>query len=63
MFVCSVFVTLKVPPWILNPMLEKGNTVLLLLLLPQAQAPPPLDSEMGWAGELWSKTNLLTWQN
>ena len=25
--------------------------------------PPPLDSETGWTGELWSKTNLLNWQN
>ena len=24
---------------------------------------PPLDSEMGWTGELWSKTNLLNWEN
>ena len=24
---------------------------------------PPLDSETGWTGELWSKTNLLKWQN
>ena len=24
---------------------------------------PPLDSEMGWTGKLWSKTNLLKWQN
>ena len=24
---------------------------------------PPLDSEMGWTRELWSKTNLLNWQN
>ena len=24
---------------------------------------PPLDSETGWTGELWSKTNLLQWQN
>ena len=24
---------------------------------------PPLISEMGWTGELWSKTNLLNWQN
>ena len=24
---------------------------------------PPLDCEMGWTGELWSKTNLLNWQN
>ena len=23
---------------------------------------PPLDSENGWSGELWSKTNLLHWQ-
>ena len=23
---------------------------------------PPLDSEMGWTGELWSKTYLLNWQ-
>ena len=22
---------------------------------------PPLDSETGWTGELWSKTNLLNW--
>ena len=24
---------------------------------------PPLDSETGWTGELWLKTNLLNWQN
>ena len=24
---------------------------------------PPLDYETGWTGELWSKTNLLKWQN
>ena len=24
---------------------------------------PPLNSETGWTGELWSKTNLLNWQN
>ena len=24
---------------------------------------PPLDSEMGWTGELWSKTNIHKWQN
>ena len=24
---------------------------------------PPLKSEMGWTGELWSKTNHLNWQN
>ena len=24
---------------------------------------PPLDSETGWTGELWSKTYLLIWQN
>ena len=24
---------------------------------------PPLDSETGWTGELWSKTNILNWQN
>ena len=24
---------------------------------------PPLDSETGWTGELWSKTNLLKWKN
>ena len=24
---------------------------------------PPLDSDMGWTGELWSKTNYLNWQN
>ena len=25
--------------------------------------PPPLDSETGWTGELWSKKNLLKWPN
>ena len=25
--------------------------------------PPPLDSETEWTAELWSKTNLLNWQN
>ena len=24
---------------------------------------PPLDSDTGWTGELWSKTNLLKWLN
>ena len=24
---------------------------------------PPLQSETGWTGELWLKTNLLNWQN
>ena len=24
---------------------------------------PPLDSETGWTGKLWSKTNLLIWKN
>ena len=24
---------------------------------------PPLKSQTGWTGELWSKTNLLNWQN
>ena len=28
-----------------------------------AQGTPPLDSETGWTGELWSNTNLLKWQN
>ena len=23
---------------------------------------PPLDSEKGWTGELWQKTNLLNWK-
>ena len=23
----------------------------------------PLDYEMGWTGELWSKANLLNWEN
>ena len=23
---------------------------------------PPLDSEMGWTGKLWLKTDLLNWQ-
>ena len=27
------------------------------------RVPPPLDSKTGWTRELWSKTNLLKWQN
>ena len=23
---------------------------------------PPLDSEMGWTGELWTNTNILKWK-
>ena len=47
-----------------NPILERGSAVLLLLLLPLHHAQgTPLDSETGWTGELWSKTNLLNWQN
>ena len=50
-----------------NPTLEKVSTVLLLLLLLllllcHAEG-TPLDSEQWWTGELWSKTNLLKWQN
>ena len=44
------------------PILERGCAVLLLLLC-HALATPPLDSETGWTGELWSKTNLLKLQN
>ena len=29
---------------------------------PSRSGDPPLDSETGWTGELWSKTNLLNWQ-
>ena len=51
------------PTCLLYPILERGSTVqLLLLLLCHAQG-TPLDSETGWTGELWSKTNLLNWQN
>ena len=47
-----------------NPILERGCAVLLLLLLLRhAQGISPLDSERGWTGELWSKTNLLNWKN
>ena len=41
------------------PILEKGSAVLLLR---QAQG-TPLKSETGWTAELWSKINLLNWQN
>ena len=30
---------------------------------PSRSGDPVLDSETGWTGELWSKTNLLNWQN
>ena len=47
-----------------NPILERRSTVLLLLLCTYVTLRlPPQDSEMGWTGELWSKTNLLDWQN
>ena len=32
-------------------------------LCPWRSGDPSLGSEMGWTGELWSKTNLLNWQN
>ena len=47
--------------WLAYPILERGSAILLLLLV-HAQG-PPLNSEIGWTGELWSKTNLLNWQN
>ena len=37
-----------------NPKLDTRNSVLVL---------PTRKSETGWTGELWSKTNLLNWQN
>ena len=41
---------------------SRVSTFLLLLLLRHAQGtPPPLDSQMGWTGEHWLKTNLLNW--
>ena len=43
-----------------KPILEKGSTVLLLLLLLcHAQCTPPLDFEMGWTGELKSNRVFL----
>ena len=67
--VANVFITgiglseiLVIGYWV-NPILERGSTVLLqLLLLCHAQA-TPLDSEMGWTGELWSKTKFLILEN
>ena len=45
-----------------NPTLDKRISV--LLLCPSVSLrPPPLDSETGWAGDLWSNTNLLRCQN
>ena len=43
-----------------HPILEKGRTVLLLLLLLLRQAQGlPLDSEMWWTGELWANTSPI----
>ena len=33
------------------------------VLCPSRSGDPPLDSETGWTGEIWLKTNLLNWQN
>ena len=44
-----------------NPILERGSTVLLLLLYHAHET--TLKSEMGLTGELWLKTNLLNLQN
>ena len=48
-----------------NPLLERGNTVLLLLLLlPLCHAQgPPLDSKTDWTGELWPNRILLILEN
>ena len=43
-----------------HPKLERKDPVLLLLLMLRL---PHLDSETGWTGELWSKTNVLKKQN
>ena len=48
----------------INPILERGSTVLLLLLCMYVTLRgPPLISEMGWTGELWSKTKFLILEN
>ena len=49
-----------------NTILERRNPVLLLLLckyVHNAQGTPTLDLETGWAGEFWTKSNLLKWPN
>ena len=49
-----------------NPILERGNTVLqlfLLLLLLHTQGTPPPNSAMGWTGTLWSNRGLLILEN
>ena len=53
-----------------QPILEKGSTVLLLqllllllLLLRHAQGNIPMDSEMGWTGEVWLNCVVLTLEN
>ena len=47
----------------IHSILDSRIFVLLLLLRHAQGTPPPLDCETGWTGELWSKTNLLKWQN
>ena len=41
----------------LHPILDTTQTLFVILRV------PPLDSETEWTGELWSKTNILDWQN
>ena len=46
------------------PVLERGSTVLLLLLLcvyVTLEGPFPPEFWNGWTGELWTKTNILNW--
>ena len=50
---------LGIEKFIWHPISESGSTVLLLLLLLLLLR----HAQTGWAGELWSKTNLLKWQN
>ena len=53
--VCS-FVTFRVPPLDSEMSCYYYYCSVTLRVL-------PLDSLTGWTGELWSKTNLLNWQN
>ena len=46
-----------------NPKLDTRISVRPSSVRPSRSGDPPLDSETGWTGELWSKTNLLNWQN
>ena len=59
-----VNLTVLIKDWMLNPKLDtRISFVRSSVRSSVTLRGPPLDSETGWTGELWSKTNLLNWQN